>query len=222
MKLGVLLPTFRDDPRDAMGVARRCEELGLDGVFAYDHLWPMGSPTRPSLAPFPVLAAVAARNPSLHVGPLVARAGMVGVAQLVTQFRSLALVAPGRVVAAVGTGDSKSRDELEGYGLTFASADSRRAQVRAVVAELKGEMDIWIGAGSSSTNEMARDLGVAINVWDADLDTVATLVVGGPVTWAGPPHDDMAGWLDDLARVGVDWAVFSPGVDVEGLASWRR
>lgn len=222
MKLGVILPTFREDATDALDVARQCEELGLDGVFAYDHLWPMGTPTRPSLAPFPVLAAVARRCPSLVVGPLVARVGMVGTRHLVNQFRSLSSLAPGRVIAAIGTGDSKSRDELEGYGLIFASADERRALVEAAASELRDEMPVWIGAGAASTNDLARRLGVALNVWDSDLATSRALVAAGPVTWAGPAPSDLTGWLSELDGAGVRWAVLAPGADLEAMANWRH
>jgi len=68
VKLGVLLPTFRNGASDALAFADRAVEAGIDGLFAYDHLWPMGSPTRPSLAPFAVLAAVARRH-DVVVGP---------------------------------------------------------------------------------------------------------------------------------------------------------
>ena len=222
MKIGVILPTFRDGARDALEVAERCEELGLDGVFAYDHLWPMRTPTRPSLAPFPVLAAVSQRCPSLVVGPLVARVGMVGTAHLVSQFRSLASLAPGRVIAAIGTGDSKSRDELEGYGLVFASADERRALVEAAAVALREEMTVWIGAGAPATNDLAHRLGVVLNTWDTNLEVTSGFVGAGPVTWAGPARDDLAGWLDELDGAGVDWAVLAPGVDLATLSNWRR
>ena len=221
MNLGVILPTFRDNADDALDVAQRCQDLGIDGVFAYDHLWPMGSPTRPSLAPFPVLAAVAQRCPSLIVGPLVARVGMVGTAHLVGQFRTLAALAPRRVICAVGTGDTKSRDELEGYGLTFASADDRRALVEEVAVALKDEMTVWIGEGAEPTNELASRLGVTLNLWDADLDKVRAYGAAGPLTWAGPSREDLATWLDALEQVGVEWAVFAPDVDIEALANWR-
>jgi alkanesulfonate monooxygenase SsuD/methylene tetrahydromethanopterin reductase-like flavin-dependent oxidoreductase (luciferase family) len=225
VKLGVILPTFLNEATSALAVARECEALGIDGVFAYDHLWPMGAPTRPSLAPFPILAAVAARCPSLSVGPLVARVGMVGTEQLVSQFRSLALIAPGRVIAALGTGDTKGRDELEAYGLRFASAPERRDEVHKVVRRLQGldeEMTIWIGAGSPSTNELAWQLGVALNVWGADLATVKQLHGRGPLTWAGAAPAQLHAWLDDLHDAGTQWAVFAPQVDVRALANWRR
>ena len=222
MKIGVILPTFRIEARDALDVAQRCEELGLDGVFVYDHLWPMGAPTRPSLAPFPVLAAVTRRCPSLVVGPLVARVGMVGTRHLVAQFRSLAHLAPERVIAAIGTGDSKSRDELEGYGLEFAGADERRALVEAAATALRDEMTVWIGAGAAPTNDLARRLGVTLNVWDADLEATTGFLGEGPVTWAGPAPENLAGWLDQLEAVGVAWAVLAPGADLETVANWRR
>ncbi len=41
MRVGVTLPTFRDDAA-ALDAARRAEALGLDGVFVFDHLWPLG------------------------------------------------------------------------------------------------------------------------------------------------------------------------------------
>lgn len=221
MKTGVILPTFRDNARDAFVVAAQCEELGIDGVFAYDHLWPMGSPTRPSLAPFPVLAAVAARHLTLHVGPLVARVGMVATSHLVSQFRTLAAVAPDRVVAAIGTGDAKSREELEAYGLDYADANARRELVAQAARTLRDEMPVWIGAGAPATNDLARELGVALNVWDADLATTTTLATSGAVTWAGPTREDLPAWLAQLEAAGVQWAVLAPGVDVASLANWR-
>ena len=221
MRLGVVLPTFRDDLDEAFTVARVCEESGLDGVFAYDHLWPMGARTRPALSPFAVLAAVATRFPGLSVGPLVARVGMVGVDRLVSQFRTLASLAPGRVVAAVGTGDAKSRDELEGYGLTLASAEARRAQLASVVGALRDEMPVWIGAGAEATNALA-DATVALNLWDARSSEVAAWSRRGPVTWAGPAREDLEAWLDELGDAGATWAVFAPGVDLSVLAGWRR
>lgn len=221
MRIGVILPTFRDGAEDALEMAKRCDEMGLDGVFAYDHLWPMGSPQRPSLAPFPILAAVASRSSSLEMGPLVARVGMFGDNHLVRQFRSLAALAPGRVIAAVGTGDTKSRDELEAYGLTFSDAQVRRDALEHVARVLKEEMTVWIGAGSTATNELAKRLGVVLNVWDAEPNRLSDLSDQASVTWAGPAPERVADRLDALRDAGAQWAIFAPGVDVLELATWR-
>ena len=221
MKLGVLLPTFRDSPAAAFAAAELAERSGLDGVFAYDHLWPMGSPERPALAPFAVLSAVARRHEGLTVAPLVARIGLVGTAHLVAQFATLAALYPGRVIAAMGTGDSLSAAENEAYGLEFQSADERRRQLSDAVTQLRATMPVWIGGGASRTNELARTLGVAINLWDADIEHVREVAVTGEVTWAGPEPDDLDTTLDALAAAGVTWAVLSPQANIERLAQWR-
>ena len=89
VKVGVLLPTFRANPADAIGIAIEAEQLGIDGVFVYDHLWPMGRPDRPALAPFPMLGAIVAATSSLSVGTLVARVGVVPDETLVAEFAAL-------------------------------------------------------------------------------------------------------------------------------------
>ena len=222
MKIGVLLPTFRPSPDDAFTAAADAARLGLDGVFAYDHLWPMGSPQRPSLAPFAVLSAVARRHASLVIAPLVARIGLVGTSHLVEQFLTLESLYPGRVIAAVGTGDRLSAAENEAYGLTFQSADVRRALLGDVASRLRDDMPVWIGGGAPATNDLARSLGVAINLWNATADRVAEVAATGPVTWAGPASEDLDATLDGLSAAGATWAVFSPEVGIERLVQWRE
>lgn len=221
MRIGILLPTFRDNANDALDTAQRAAESGLDGVFAYDHLWPMGQPHRPALAPFPVLAAVAARVPTVMVGPLVARVGLVAPELLVEQFRTLAGVAPGRVLAPLGTGDRLSADENRAYGISYPSASERQDLVAWVARELHRDFEVWIGAGASRTNDIAREIGVALNVWNADVADIKEEITTGEWNWAGNPRDDLAAQLDDLHRAGATWAVFSPMTSLEELAAWR-
>jgi hypothetical protein len=222
VKLGVLLPTFRDDANDAFAVAQEAERSGLDGVFAFDHLWPMGSPERPSLAPFPVLAAISSRCPSLHLGPLVARVGLVGTEKLVDQFETLALLAPGRVIAAIGTGDKLSEAEQLAYDLGYPSADDRRQLVRDAIVALSPSMEVWCGAGAPKTDQLARELGVVINLWGKEASVVRDVAKSGPVSWAGPLNENTAETLDALEGAGATWAVASAPLRVDLLEKWRR
>ncbi len=222
MKLGVLLPTFRDNASDALAVAAEAERAGLDGVFAFDHLWPMGSPQRPSLAPFPVLAAVSSRCPSLYLGPLVARVGLVGTAKLVEQFETLHSLAPGRVIAAIGTGDKLSEDEQLAYDLGYPSANARRQLLRDALVALSPTMEVWCGAGAPETDQLARELGVVLNLWGKEAAVVRDEVRRGPVSWAGPLNENTAATLDELADAGVTWAVASAPLALDQLEEWRR
>lgn len=220
MKIGVLLPTFREGADDALAFAREAADAGLDGVFAYDHLWPMGTPTRPSLAPFALLAAVARRHESLVVGPLVARVGVVGTDHLVQQFRTLESLAPGRVIAALGTGDRLSMEENIAYDIPALSADERRGLLKDAAAALDGSMPIWIGGGTEATNRLARSLGAEINLWDSSPEHLKHVGESGPANWAGPVPDDLAGTLDALRDAGATWAVLSPQIEIARLREW--
>jgi hypothetical protein len=222
VKLGVLLPTFRDSPHDALRVATRAEEIGLDGVFAFDHLWPIGDRERPSLAPFPVLAQVVGRCPTVSVGPLVARVGLVSTQKLVEQFASLRALAPRRVIAAVGTGDELSKDEHLAYGLAYPSADERRALLAEAIEALAPTMEVWCGAGSPSTNRVARRYGVTLNLWGATSARVREEAGDGPVNWAGPLGRDARVTLDELALAGATWAISSESSRVDELGEWRH
>jgi alkanesulfonate monooxygenase SsuD/methylene tetrahydromethanopterin reductase-like flavin-dependent oxidoreductase (luciferase family) len=221
VKLGVMLPTFRDNARDALSRAKEAEQAGIDGVFAFDHLWPMGSPERPSLAPFPVLAAISSRCPSLYIGPLVARVGLAGTTKLVEQFETLNALAPGRVIAALGTGDKLSEAEQVAYDLGYPSANDRRQLLRDAIVALSPTMEVWCGAGSEATNELTRSLGVVINLWGKEPAEVREFAQRGPVTWAGPLGENAPETLDELESAGVRWVVASAPVKIDQLKEWR-
>jgi hypothetical protein len=226
VRLGILLPTFRRSPDAALAVARRAASVGLDGVFAYDHVWPMGSPDRPALAPFEVLASVAVTVPDLVVGPLVARVGLVDNQVLLAQLRALHVAADGRVIAGIGTGDCKSADENVAYGVPFSPADERRASLRSLAASLLGDgVEVWIGDGAGPTRDIALDLGCTLNLWQATPARVAALAARSHVSWAGaaPSRDDRideeacATLLAELAAAGSSWAVFTPSMATDDL-----
>jgi alkanesulfonate monooxygenase SsuD/methylene tetrahydromethanopterin reductase-like flavin-dependent oxidoreductase (luciferase family) len=221
VKLGVLLPTFQDNADLALAFAERAQRAGVDGVFAYDHMFPIGSPERPTLAPMPVLAAVASRLP-LTVGTLIARVTLVSTAQLVEQFTTLQAVAPGRVIAALGTGDKLSKPEHDAYGLPYPSPDARRALMRDAVAALSPVMPVWCGAGSPATNAIAREFGVALNLWGVAADAVRAQVASGPVTWGGPLQGDVASTLSALHDAGATWVVAGTPAPLDALEEWRR
>lgn len=230
MRLGVLLPTFRSSPRDALAAADEAARVGLDGVFAYDHLWPLGSPERPALAPFEVLSAVAERQPGLVVGPLVARIGLVEDDVLLGQCRALRTVAGDRVVIALGTGDHLSREENLAYGLRYLLPAERRASLRDVAKALVDEgAEVWIGDGAPATRVIAGALGCTLNLWDAAPAAVAEAAAHGVVCWAGPTPtregavDEVAAaaLVDALAAAGATWAVFAPQMPIALLAALR-
>lgn len=203
MRLGLILPAFRDDPGPALDLARSAEQSGLDGVFVMDHVWPIASPGRPALAAFPLLGAVAAATSRLAVGPLVARVGWVADSVLVQQFETLVAVAgAGRVMAGLGAGDRLSHAEHEASGVPVAPASVRLSSVTSVAARLiEAGTEVWIGGRSPAVRAAVRATGATLNVWAASAAELAEEgadVAPRPVTWAGQValHDDPA----ELAR----------------------
>jgi len=239
IRTGIVLPTFREAPDDALEAAHQAFEAGVDGVFCYDHIWPLGQPDRPALAPFPILAVLAASAASENMpttpgggpyfGTLVARVGLAPNGVLLEQFRALDLLAPGRIIAGLGTGDRLSEAENRAYGIPFPPAAERRADMVELGRALRAlGIMVWVAGGPAARLTEARAVGAALNVWDADPALVANRAHGPEaveVTWGGPPPKGGASLetrILELAQAGATWAVFGWPIDPAALAAGAR
>ena len=158
MKLGVTLPNFREEPEPALAVAHAAEAAGVDGVFGFDHLFRRASDgaLRPALEGLTLLGAVAAETTRISFGPLVARASLRPAATLAAALDTLARIAPGRLIAALGAGDSQSREENETYGLPAGTLATRAAALdEAVAATVDHGYPVWVGGASSMVGQVA-------------------------------------------------------------------
>ena len=245
-----MLPTFRDTPDAAFEAADEAVAAGVDGLFCYDHIWPIGQPERPALAPFPILGALATRFPPSSVrargpagsrwtgagggsggpfiGTLVARVGLVPNAVLASQFAALELLAPGRVIAGLGTGDRLSEEENRAYGIPFESAAQRRADLVAMARDLVGAgTAVWVAGGPSGRTEEARAAGAVLTCgtrtppWSPSAAQAPTSRSPGrgPPPAASPP---MAERVAALSQAGATWVVFGWPVDVTELVAAAR
>ena len=236
IRTGIVLPTFRESPDDAFAAAHQAFAAGVDGVFCYDHIWPMGQPDRPALAPFPILATLAAsvdvpptRGGGPYFGTLVARVGLVPNWVLLGQFVALAHLAPGRVIAGLGTGDRLSEAENLAYGVPYTHAAERRGEMVDLARELRAQgLIVWLAGGAAARTEEARAAGAALNVWAADPSIVADRSQGADaleVTWGGPPPEERGGLsatVGALARAGATWAIFGWPVEPALLVAAAR
>jgi alkanesulfonate monooxygenase SsuD/methylene tetrahydromethanopterin reductase-like flavin-dependent oxidoreductase (luciferase family) len=233
IRTGIVLPTFRDTPDEALAAAAEAIEAGIDGLFCYDHIWPLGQPERPAIAPFPVLGTLAARFPARSddkggpfFGTLVARVGLAPNDVLAAQFIALNHLAPGRVIAGLGTGDKLSEQENRAYGIPYPTAAERRAEMVSLGRELIDEgLTVWIAGGMAGRTDEARAAGAALNVWDAEAAVVAEKCAyadGIEVTWAGPPPAAMPPLgerVRALHEAGASWVIFGWPVDLDELVA---
>ena len=174
MRIGTTLPQFRADGEMAIEAARAAEDVGLDGVFVFDHMWPIGNRDGEVLQSFSLIAALAAETERVHLGTLVARVGLVPDAVLVNQFASVRMIAGDRLVAGMGTGDDLSRAENEAYGVAYESAEERlQAVARNCTACGDLGIETWVGGRSAEAREVAARHASALNVWQATPTAVA-------------------------------------------------
>ncbi len=224
VRIGTTLPQFRDGADAALAAARRAEELGLDGVFCFDHLWPMGQPARPAIASGPLLGALAASTRTIGIGTLVARIGLLPDEVLVAELAGVSSLSGGRLVAGLGTGDHLSRAENEAFGIAFEPPEVRRVRLAAVAVALVARgIPVWVGGRHRASVELARTVGGAVNLWGAPVEQVRSLVDEGvEVTWGGPLEGgvgSIARQLAALADAGATWAVCGWSGSLEEVAA---
>jgi hypothetical protein len=122
-------------------------------------------------------------------------------------------MAPGRLIAGLGTGDHRSSAENLSYGIPIAGPDERRESLARVARRLMDlGVPVWIGGGSPATAKLAIELGpgAALNLWDVEPPALARVVTHCEVTWGGTVRGDaseIARRLHVLEEAGATWAV---------------
>jgi len=240
LRVGTTLPQFRHEPGPAFDVARRAEAAGLDGVFVFDHLWPLGQPGRPALHWLGLLGALAVETERVSLGTLVARVGLVPDAVLVHSLVSLQRMAGARIVAGLGTGDEGNRPENDAYGVPFLPLAQRLESLASCCRELRAAgVRTWVGGRSAAVRRAAAEAD-GWNGWGSDPATFASealgVAAGRELTWGGQvligrtradadaklrAHgarpglvagtvDDLRHHFEALAAAGASWAVCAP------------
>jgi alkanesulfonate monooxygenase SsuD/methylene tetrahydromethanopterin reductase-like flavin-dependent oxidoreductase (luciferase family) len=189
--LGITLPQFRHDAEPALAVARRAEAAALDGVFVFDHLWPLHRPERPALHSLTLLGALAAETSTVTLATFVARVSLLPDAVLVHTLHSLHRMLDGRrFIAGLGTGDRDNRDENVAYGVGFPPAEARARQLVDCCRRLR-ELGVptWVGGDSERARRIAAEAADGWNAWGLSAERFAALAAdvrgATDVTWGG-------------------------------------
>jgi alkanesulfonate monooxygenase SsuD/methylene tetrahydromethanopterin reductase-like flavin-dependent oxidoreductase (luciferase family) len=135
--VGVSLPQFTEDPQKLFDGVKRAEASGLDSVWLFDHLWPLGRKDRPILECWSTLAWMAATTEHMHIGTLVTRSSLRHPLVLAKMAATVGTIAPGRVTVGIGSGDEASRAENEAFGIPYYAADERIDQLVSTVKVMR-------------------------------------------------------------------------------------
>ncbi|MGH8991235.1 MAG: LLM class flavin-dependent oxidoreductase [Acidimicrobiia bacterium] len=211
-RLGLSLPSFRSDPAPVLAVAAAAEAAGVDGVFAFDHLFRQrgdaagAAEPRPALELTTTLAAVAAETERITVGSLVARATLRPAATLAAALDTVSRIAPGRLVAGLGSGDEESDPENEAFGVQTAD---RLARLEEAVERIVGRgYPVWVGGWAPAVRRLAAVRADGWNGWGGTVDGFARRVAEGAeaAERAGRPPAAVECTWGGLAVLGADEA----------------
>lgn len=197
-KVGLVLPLFSGDTLRVVAFARRAEDLGFDGVFAFDHFFPPGAPGRPSLEAFTTLAAVAAATSRVRVGTLVARAVLRPAGMLAKLAASLDVISGGRMILGIGTGDWIDQPEHERFGFPDQALRERRVHLAEVVAAVKA----LLAGGRYEGGQSVPGLSGPV--------LPRPVQPGGPPVWLGAQADDVVRMAGRLADGWNGWGLEPP------------
>jgi alkanesulfonate monooxygenase SsuD/methylene tetrahydromethanopterin reductase-like flavin-dependent oxidoreductase (luciferase family) len=242
LRLGLTLPSFRSEPGPVLAVAAAAEAAGLDGIFAFDHLFRQrgdkaDAEPRPALELTTTLAAVAAETARITVGSLVARATLRPAATLVAALDTIARIAPGRLVAGLGSGDEESDPENEAFGVETAD---RLVKLEEAVDRAVGRgYPVWVGGWAPAARRLAAVRADGWNGWGespalfarqaaavreeaerAGRDPAAVACTWGGLAVVGAGEAEAKAKLDRLGgeRPGLLWG--GPERVAEGLAAY--
>jgi alkanesulfonate monooxygenase SsuD/methylene tetrahydromethanopterin reductase-like flavin-dependent oxidoreductase (luciferase family) len=198
VRIGLVLPMFSGDVEKVMAFARRAEELGYRGVFAFDHFFPPGAPPdRPSLEPFTVLSAVGAATERILVGTLVARASLRPAGLLAKMAASIDGITGGRMLLAIGSGDPIDHPEAEAYGFPMHGRMERRAHLEETVGAVKALFAGKTWPGGDHVPAMAGPL-------------LPPPARDGPPVWVGGQSDELVRLAARAADGWNGWGLHLP------------
>jgi alkanesulfonate monooxygenase SsuD/methylene tetrahydromethanopterin reductase-like flavin-dependent oxidoreductase (luciferase family) len=191
IKFGCQLPQETDDFEKLARIAERCERLGYDSVWAYDHLAPYWTRRSQAFECWTLLAAVSQRTKKIKLGSLVTNVNLRSPALLAKITSTLDNLSNGRLILGLGTGDTMSRNELLSYGYRFANIDERLERLKETILILKA---MWTQDKASFDGEYNK-LSGAIN-YPKPIQTPH------PPIWVGGKHPKI---LEIIAGMADGW-----------------
>jgi len=148
VKLGVQLWPQNTDWEAMRDAAQVADEVGIDGVFTWDHFYALsGKEERPNLEAYSLLAGLAAATKRVTLGPLVAAVTYRHPAVVANISATIDRISDGRFICGIGAAWNQTEHRAYGIELGTAGERSRRfAEATRVIRRLlDGERVTYTG-----------------------------------------------------------------------------
>lgn len=126
-EIGVYLPQMGFAFDEVLHRALRCEDLGIDSLWLYDHLYGPGMPDYPSMEAWTLATALLSRTDTLRVGHMVLCNQFRHPVTLAKMATTLDQISGGRLSLGIGSGSIE--DEHRRAGLPWGTFADRSEQL---------------------------------------------------------------------------------------------
>jgi len=127
-RIGVYIPQVAATFEQLLERALRCEELGYDSFWVYDHLYAPNLPERDALEGWTLATALLARTTRLRVGHLVLNNNFRHPALLAKMATTLDVISGGRLDFGIGSGSYEPEHREGGFPWGPLSERSERLE----------------------------------------------------------------------------------------------